>query len=456
MSYFWATALPVFLPVVVLLAGHWAVRPLHGPWFYVLSTLSALGIGFLLKLVVPATLVSALVILILNAVVLIGFLLWQFNRSGGWVWQIFLIALAALQWASTPAVLALTATHVINTELLLNLASIVSIFALCMVLTALLCFALRLSPGLRWPLLLLTGLTLLVPLSGNLLLSLIKLQVVELTGLRLSYAAKTTNLTDKVSYILLLLIILVVVVAGFTALSHRRALWKATKDLIASRIALADYRGVRRVLGSILAIAVLMISGQAYWDVIASRPPQLSEATRIEIAADDMVRMPLTPLMDGNLHRFAWVADDGKVVRFFVINRLEDKIAPAVVFDACILCGDKGYVQTGDQVVCIGCGVHMFKPSLGKPGGCNPIPIDGWKVEGDQLTIPRASLETGIQIFNTVITLDVTDPVTGKKLTNIDAPHRYTHNNHTYFFADEKALEAFRDNPEKYVGKAAP
>ena len=53
----------------------------------------------------------------------------------------------------------------------------------------------------------------------------------------------------------------------------------------------------------------------------------------------------------------------------------QTKLSLAAVFDACLLCGDQGYVMEGNQVVCVGCGVHMFIPSIGKPGGCNPVPI---------------------------------------------------------------------------------
>ncbi len=54
-----------------------------------------------------------------------------------------------------------------------------------------------------------------------------------------------------------------------------------------------------------------------------------------------MVRLPVEQLRDGKLHRFVWVADDGKAVRFFVINRYPDKLRFGVVFDACLLCGDQ-------------------------------------------------------------------------------------------------------------------
>lgn len=228
---------------------------------------------------------------------------------------------------------------------------------------------------------------------------------------------------------------------------------KSADELISRRMAEAAYRRVRSLQAGIVVIVVAMFGGQAYWDAVASQPPSLSQATQVQLNADSEIRLTLAPLMDGNLHRFAWVADDGRVVRFFVINRLPDRVASAVVFDACLLCGDKGYVQQGDQIVCIACGVYMFKLSIGKPGGCNPVPIDGWKTAGDDIAISRASLERGLSLFRTVMTISVTDPVTGRKLTNTDALHRYVYGGKTYFFADEAALEAFRAAPDKYIAE---
>lgn len=54
----------------------------------------------------------------------------------------------------------------------------------------------------------------------------------------------------------------------------------------------------------------------------------------------------------------------------------------------------------GNQVVCIGCGVYMFTPSIGKAGGCNPVPIEGWQQTDSEVIIPRASLEAGIPLFS--------------------------------------------------------
>ncbi|KAF7600030.1 MAG: hypothetical protein CGU28_04475 [Candidatus Dactylopiibacterium carminicum] len=450
MSYYWASILPAFLPTALLLAAHWAARPSCGPWSLLLTSMGALLAGIGLSFALPASQFAALGLGIAQFVLLAGFLLWQFTARREFFWQIALILLAGLLWGRSP-VLASLSTAVINTDFIVNLASIVTAFAACLLLGWLTSRLLRELPRGRWPLLLAAGALLLVPLSGNILLSLMKLQALELTRARLSFAARTIDLETGAAYGALLLVGLLVAVAVVRLALPRRQAWQAAQPLIARRIAQATYRQTQRLLGALALVLVTMGGVHAYWDLVASRPPALSAATRVEIPADDELRLALAPMMDGNLHRFAWVADDGKVVRFFVINRLEDRASPSVVMDACLLCGDKGYVQQGDQIVCVGCGVHLFKPSIGKPGGCNPVPVENWRVEGGEIVIPKASLEAGLPLFSTVLTIEVTDPVSGRKLTNTSAAFHYVYAGKTYFFADEAALEAFRDDPEKYL-----
>ncbi|MEN3930336.1 Fe-S-containing protein [Microvirga sp. W0021] len=450
LSYFWASILSIFLPVTLLLASHWSGRPVYSFWFYILSSLGALLAGITFALLTPQTQSFVFSITAINTAVLIIFMLWQFTHVRDFFWHIILIFLAGLQWGKTPALMAISSTHVINTDLLLNLGNLIIVFAACMVLGWLIYNTLKLLPKWRWPLLIITWLLVLIPLSGKFLLSLMKLQLIELTKIRLSYAAKSTFFENQITYAVLFLTALLIITALVTVVRSRKTVWKNTSELIEKRIAFASYKQALTPQLAGLCILLVMLAGQGYWDAVASQPPQLSEAKRVEMA-EGKIRLQMPPLMDGKLHRFAWVADDGKVVRFFVINRLNERVSPAVVFDACTLCGDKGYIQRGDQVVCIACDVSLFKPTIGKAGGCNPVPMEGWTVEGDDIIIPKSTLEAGLPLFNTILTIDVTDPVTGQKLTNSSAPHRYTYAGKTYFFANEQALDAFRDDPDKYI-----
>ena len=102
--------------------------------------------------------------------------------------------------------------------------------------------------------------------------------------------------------------------------------------------------------------------------------------------------------------------------------------------------------------MCVGCGVHMFIPSIGKPGGCNPVPIEDWQQTDSEIIISRKSLEDGLNLFSTIVEIDVQDPISGTKLKNTKTEFKYSHEGHTYFFENEKNLDQFRDDPEKYLG----
>ena len=61
--------------------------------------------------------------------------------------------------------------------------------------------------------------------------------------------------------------------------------------------------------------------------------------------------------------------------------------------------------------------VHFY-PLDWQARRCNPVPIDGWRNDDKQLTIPGAALASGGNYFSTVLTINVTDPVDGSTLTN--------------------------------------
>jgi YHS domain-containing protein len=50
-----------------------------------------------------------------------------------------------------------------------------------------------------------------------------------------------------------------------------------------------------------------------------------------------------------------------------------------------------------------------------------------------------------------VLKIDVADPVSGAKLTNLTAPFQDTHDGRVFFFASEASYLAFRAEPEKYA-----
>ena len=367
--------------------------------------------------------------------------------------------LAGHLWAKDPNIAAITGTDVINTDFLLQFSAIILGVIFCIIVAGWLfiLFQQQKTSGKTTALsVFLTSLftlLLITPLMGDILLILMKLQVIDLTKVRLSFAAKSGNIFVYLNYINVAVLAFIVCLFAFKTHLPRLHQVKQEQDPIEKRKAIAAKRTSGKIIAyGLVATAIILVS-QLYWDRIASQPPQLSEAQRVTLDGENNVHIPIEQVKDGKLHRFLWVADDGKAVRFFIINRLPDKLSLAAVFDACILCGDQGYVMEGNQVVCVGCGVRMFTPSIGKPGGCNPVPIDDWKQTETEVVINKKNLEEGLNYFSTIIEIEVVDPVNGKKLTNTKTEYKYNHEGKTYFFTDEKNLELFRDNPEAYLNK---
>jgi uncharacterized membrane protein len=98
----------------------------------------------------------------------------------------------------------------------------------------------------------------------------------------------------------------------------------------------------------------------------------LSPAEPMSISGGE-IRIPIEQIEDGHLHRFAWNASDGTEVRFIVIKK--GASAYGVGLDACDICGNTGYYERRDEVICRLCDVVMNKSTIGFKGGCNPVPL---------------------------------------------------------------------------------
>lgn len=452
MSYFFVTTLQVFFCITLLSSVLWGrgVSPSLRPLTWTLLT--ALASGLLAGLFIRGSQTLQLMLvsgeILLSVLFLLSF--WWASPRLRYVWQWVLVFGAARHWALDPNLGGLTSTHVLNTDLLLNLTALALAVALLCLAAVLCALLLRRMSWPYWPLAILLMILLWLPMFGNLLLLLMKLQIIPLLKPLLSFVAKVTNNAAGYSWLAAAVLLLLCLCWTATIRRYARAV-KAAAEPVTRRLALAERRSAVRLWLTTICCALVIAGGQLWWDLVASRPPRLSEAQPVSLAADGLVHIPLTQVRDGKLHRFVWVADDGKAVRFFVINRYPDKLRFGVVFDACLLCGDQGYVMEGNQVICVACGVHIFIPSIGKPGGCNPVPIDGWHNDERELTIPGAALAVGGNYFSTVLTIKVTDPVDGTALTNTAAEYKYSYAGRTWFFASEANYNRFRNAPEAFV-----
>lgn len=93
-------------------------------------------------------------------------------------------------------------------------------------------------------------------------------------------------------------------------------------------------------------------------------------------------------LEDGKLHKFTY-RQGSREARFFVIMTPSGQLAATL--DACAICQPEGYGQTGDTVICYYCKTLIPLETVGKPGGCNPVPIPS-SAKGDAVAIDGMTL----------------------------------------------------------------
>jgi high-affinity iron transporter len=170
------------------------------------------------------------------------------------------------------------------------------------------------------------------------------------------------------------------IAANLEGAALRKAKWTARREKV-------------WMVGSCVAsgLFILMVTAEF---IYAKSATELSTATPLTVTGDS-ARIPVSTVNDGILHRFS-VESEGVTVRIIVIERPDKSLVAA--FDACEICGPKGFYQKAGTVVCKNCASAIVNSSIGEHGGCNPIPLPS-QVQGDQLVIPAASLFKGARIF---------------------------------------------------------
>jgi hypothetical protein len=136
-----------------------------------------------------------------------------------------------------------------------------------------------------------------------------------------------------------------------------------------------------------LAAAVIMVSAVyrsrfpsvEYWD---PKPVPVSASPSGEIFIPKKGEVNLE---DGKLHKYVF-KQGGKEARFFVLMTPAGQLT--VDLDACAICKPDGYGQTEGMVLCYYCKTLIPLETVGKPGGCNPVPVpfslkeDGVHIDG--------------------------------------------------------------------------
>lgn len=93
-------------------------------------------------------------------------------------------------------------------------------------------------------------------------------------------------------------------------------------------------------------------------------------------------------LEDGKLHKYLFKQGE-RQARFFVLLGPGGELT--VDLDACAICKPDGYGQAEGSVICYYCKTLIPLDTVGKPGGCNPVPVQ-FKVTADGVVIDAATL----------------------------------------------------------------
>jgi FTR1 family protein len=147
-----------------------------------------------------------------------------------------------------------------------------------------------------------------------------------------------------------------------------------------------------RSLGALALLSITMITAQFVYSAgsTPNTPPEQVFNT------GQQVKITVSRVDDGKLHRFAYTAASGDTVRFIMVKLDSGRIG--VALDACQICGDKGYYQQGQQIICRNCTAAINPASIGQSGGCNPIELTA-KQDDQEITIESSDLDASARFF---------------------------------------------------------
>jgi len=128
---------------------------------------------------------------------------------------------------------------------------------------------------------------------------------------------------------------------------------------------------------------ILALTADFIYAKVNAAPVQAREVT----AVDNIVRIPISEVQDGNLHLFT-LKTNGQSIRFMVIKKPNGY---GTALDACLICGAEGYRQEGQNVMCRHCASAIYIPSIGQKGGCNPIGFTS-QVDNNEIAIDVSAL----------------------------------------------------------------
>lgn len=155
---------------------------------------------------------------------------------------------------------------------------------------------------------------------------------------------------------------------GLTRGADRRKIWaKVRRDRL------------RQSLSVLLAGVLLLITG--YNTYGAGKSFYQPKPEPLKVKTSGLAEVSIAQVSDGMIHVYSFSLEN-KAIRFIIIKKPDGKFA--VALDCCLICpptDPTSYGQMGQDLFCIYCGTPIPIDTVGKPGGCNPVPIP-FKVTG--------------------------------------------------------------------------
>jgi high-affinity iron transporter len=170
------------------------------------------------------------------------------------------------------------------------------------------------------------------------------------------------------------------VAAGASAAERRKAAWSTRRE--------------RMWMISVLTFSFIFIALITAEEFVYAKSANLSPATEVTFT-NGRLSIPLAQVGDGDLHRFQATAN-GTAIRFWLYKKPDGTVA--TVFDACEICGSVGFYKGPNGVVCKNCAAPINPQTVGKPGGCNPVPLRATQT-ADAVIIQEADVAVGSRMF---------------------------------------------------------
>lgn len=138
-------------------------------------------------------------------------------------------------------------------------------------------------------------------------------------------------------------------------------------------------RSQRRYGVVFLATIGAIVFVAAYYRLYANQPLRRTPAERLE-ATGGRLTIAIQRFAPEEFHRYVYADGEGHDIRFLVFKDEAGRIRAA--YDACVLCGTKGYLKRGKELICLACGAAIYAPTVGRSGGCNPVPLPHSMADG--------------------------------------------------------------------------